>query len=694
MKDHSLRKSAFIAVLALVSVTAAVFQASAPARAATGDNLASFDATVTAGIPPCGGGVGTGLAFDGTNLLLSCWGSNVLQRVVAGGAHGSAGPLTIAGMTDIRAMAFDASRAKIWACEGITQVFLIDPAASTSVSQFPVAGCQDGLAFDGTDDTIWASPDAFDTIYHYKTDGTLIGSFSGLIAKLGGFGNSGIAVGGSSLYLGNDGGSQIYQCDKGLVTCTLMSTFPARIEDLECDDVTFPGKNAVWSQDAYDRILNAWEIPAGTCGLGGEPPKPPGPANNVPTKGVISTSGSGPVIECKWELPDMDSSTAGIQYTKPPGHIHDDDMTTVPDADGNPTNGIQVPCAGPPATPATQPNGVHHEIQVAPNYGNLPEQRQIQNWLAVDAPGTVSDTFWQVFEPCNAAVNPACGAVYPGLAFKLQVHGTMLTTAECQALVGTSTTDGAMTEAAIHDGEVTKAAFDDTNKGMLALCQQGVKGLYRAEWPLSKDQPCGEYRIDATAVSVGGATTTLTNYIDVLCTFMLQVDFAGNPPSCPGGIDWGVIVPGSTSTVGGDLLWTPPCDTHPTVKNVGNDGMGLKLTFSDLVGAQFGKHIYTFDACYGRHPVASLLKCFPSIVNQPGQTSPTSPEIDTQVDFGTLPEQVLCSDELGKLDPSVHPQAGLPADTYSGTATLVGYSVSAECFGQWHKDGTQGTHSP
>jgi hypothetical protein len=410
------------------------------------------------------------------------------------------------------------------------------------------------------------------------------------------------------------------------------------------------------------------------------------PGTSVPTKGVIGTNGTGPVIECKWELPDMDSSTTGIQYTKiipPATHgVHDDDMTIAP--------GPPVPCHGPGDTPATKPtqaNLIHHMIQVAPNFENLPEQRQIQNWVAVDDPGTVSDTFWQVWEPCTAATSAVCGAVYPGLAFKLQVHGTQLSLAECQALAGTSLTDGTMTEAAIHTGQVTKDSFDDLNKGMISLCNQSVKGLYHAEWPLSKDQPCGEYRIDATAVSVGGATTTLSNFIDVLCTFQLKIDFAGNPtgtPPCAGGINFPSLVPGSTSTVGGDLLFAPPCDSHPTVKNVGNDGMGLKLTYTDLVGAQFGKHIYTFDACYGRAPDATL-KCFPSIINQPAQTTPTSPEIDTQVDFGTLPAQVLCANELGKLDPSVHPQPGLPADTYNGTATLVGYAVAGECYGAKHK---------
>ncbi len=376
-------------------------------------------------------------------------------------------------------------------------------------------------------------------------------------------------------------------------------------------------------------------------------------------------------------------------------------MTVAPDA--NPLlAGTQVPCSGPgntPATKPTQPNNVHRMIQVAPNFENLPGERLIQNWMAVDDPGTVSDTFWIVWEPCTTVTNPLCGlapAPAPNLVKKLQVHGTRLGATQpqpCTSLFGTSTTDGSMTEAAIHTGQVTKDSFDDLNKGMIALCNQNVKGLYSAEWPLSKDQPCGEYRIDATAVSIGGATTTLTNYIDVLCTFQLKIDFGGQttalplPGPCPGGITWPALSPGFTSTVGGDLLFAPPCDTKPTVKNVGNSGMGLKLSFSDLVGTTFGKHIYAFDACFGRAPDATL-KCFPSIVNLPGVTTPVLPlttNAPTEVDFGVLPAQVLCANEVGKLDPSVHPQAGLPADTYTGTATLVGYAVLGECYGNKHK---------
>jgi hypothetical protein len=239
------------------------------ARAADGDPLASFDASATAGIPFCQVGVGTGIAFDGTDLLLSCWGSNVLQRVDPV-THLSHGSVTVAGGSDFGALAYDATRDRVWACQSFSTVVRIDLGTLSldpGVS-LPVAGCVDGLAYDATDDTLWTSPDADGTDYHYRTDGTPIASFANA-GRLGACGNSGIAVGGDKLYLANNGCSQIYQVAKDFTSSSLLSTFPRRIEDLECDEMTFAPKAAIWSVDAYDRELNAWEIPAGSCNHGG-----------------------------------------------------------------------------------------------------------------------------------------------------------------------------------------------------------------------------------------------------------------------------------------------------------------------------------------------------------------------------------------------------------------------------------------
>ncbi|HYM14119.1 MAG TPA: hypothetical protein VEZ14_00985 [Dehalococcoidia bacterium] len=270
-----------ILVLTVGGIGMALAGSAGVARGATGDQLRQ----ITGATPPCS--VGTGLAFDGTHLILSCWGSNKLWRVSP--ADGSLmDTLTIAGASDLRAMAWDSSQNKLWACNGGSAVVLIDTTAQTSAPAFTSSGCVDGLAFDGSDGTIWASGDSASSVQHFKTDGTALGSFS-VSGKLGNCGNSGIAVGGDKLYLANDGCSEIYQCTKDLVTCTLMSSFPKRIEDLECDNVTFAPKGAIWSIDAYDRILNAWEIPAGTCSFGGGNGGPPPPSGSpAPPKPVAT----------------------------------------------------------------------------------------------------------------------------------------------------------------------------------------------------------------------------------------------------------------------------------------------------------------------------------------------------------------------------------------------------------------------
>jgi len=270
-----MRKPTIALVVMAVAVAGLGLWFAGTARGATGDNLDSFDAAVTAGIPACGSGVGTGNAFDGTQIYLSCWSSNVLERVNPV-TQLSNGPITISGLTDIRAMAWDSSRDMIWACSGTSEVVLIDPVALTATPQFSSGGCIDGLAYDGADDTIWASHDAVYTLNHYDNTGTLIDTFD-LTGKIGAYGNSGIAVGGTNLYLANNGGSQIYECSKDLVTCTLIATFTERLEDLECDNVTFAPLGAIWSQDAYDRIQNAWEIPAGLCAFGGASQPTPTP---------------------------------------------------------------------------------------------------------------------------------------------------------------------------------------------------------------------------------------------------------------------------------------------------------------------------------------------------------------------------------------------------------------------------------
>lgn len=239
--------------------------------ASDGDNLRQINGSYSSSCS-----VNTGLAFDGANLLVSCWDHNVID--VLSPVDGSlVDTITVPGYSGLHANAWDGTRSKLWQCAEHNKVILVDTSDGSSVLYaHDGISCTDGLAYDGSDDTLWISPDVSDIIYHYQINNdntlTLITSYP-LSGLLGGFGNSGIAVGGDKLYLANNGGSQIYEAEKSLSNTSLFASFPERLEDMECDDITFAnlGVGAIWSQDAYDRIINAYEIPQGKCGFGGLP---------------------------------------------------------------------------------------------------------------------------------------------------------------------------------------------------------------------------------------------------------------------------------------------------------------------------------------------------------------------------------------------------------------------------------------
>jgi hypothetical protein len=259
--------------------------------------------TITGGGAACG--INTGIAFDGTNLIISCWFRSSLDYVdVTTGALVKTVNLTCSGCTfgSLGAMAWDQSRGKIWICSE-PNVDLIDPVTGIATQQFSTPGCIDGLAFDGSDGTLYTSPDANANVSHWSNTGTLLGT-TNVGANLGGPGNSGIAVGGAKLYLANNGGQQIYEVAKDFSTYALFASFPQRLEDLECDDVTFAsqGTGAIWVIDAFDRTLNAYAIPQGACNFGGGGGGSHGPLTTYPGQAF-----PGHVVLCK-------------NVSSPPGH--------------------------------------------------------------------------------------------------------------------------------------------------------------------------------------------------------------------------------------------------------------------------------------------------------------------------------------------------------------------------------------
>lgn len=406
----------------------------------------------------------------------------------------------------------------------------------------------------------------------------------------------------------------------------------------------------------------------------------------VNTNAVISGVGVAPVIECKWELPDMQSGfTDGtfpdgrIQYqlnaTPTGAHVHDDDMSpsagpslspacTLPAGVGAPSMpGHMIP-AGTPGAGTPSASAVHKMIQVVPNPQNTPEPRRIQLWMAVDNPNGISaiaDVFWKIYHPNGT--------------LKVQVHGTPVPVLGCDpdstGSLGDAAAVGKMFEAAVDTGQLSAAAVNDPARGMVVKCLESEKRIYYNYFDLHKEQACGEYRIDATAVGATGATDTLTNYIDVECVFYLKIDFNT--------VNWAGIAPGYADVVSGDLVWDVPPDNAPTVRNVGNTGMGLAVLFTPMVGQQnFDKEITTFDACFGKD--ALHLQC---IGRDPDPPAPPQPwnyiPAGAVTPFDNDPNRVLCSDQDGKLDLSIHPPYGLPADTYLGTLTVIGRLVPDVC---------------
>jgi uncharacterized repeat protein (TIGR01451 family) len=231
-------------------------------RAATGDTLGQ----ITAG-GSCSP-YNVGLTFDGTDLFVSCYGNNLIDIISP--ADGSlVGQITVSGESILGALSYDPSRSRLWVCNGAERVLLVNPADGSVEASFASNGCIDGLAYDGLDDTLWAGPDQDCDVTHYDTDGTVIAVFDAC-PLLGGRGKSGIAVAGGKLYVANASFGEVYQVEKDFSASSLLfGSGGVWLEDLECDDVTFAPKSALWIQDAFDRVLTAVEIPTGACPFGG-----------------------------------------------------------------------------------------------------------------------------------------------------------------------------------------------------------------------------------------------------------------------------------------------------------------------------------------------------------------------------------------------------------------------------------------
>ena len=258
-----------------------------PASAAPGDLVG----TVTFS-QDCGSGIGTGIAYDGAgHLWVSCYSSNpdLLRTSATTGVVDQT--YNIAG--GLGGLAYDATRNALWAGWGdgtccAVRLITLDPTKTVigSAVRFDavaaqVCGLNDGLGYDATDDTLYISDDCSVTIWHYSaTDPGPVGTPLGSIPWSGsGCFNSGVAIGGDLLFQGSDGCSHVWVVDKTTLApafdfSTVVPGDPNfRDEGLTCDTETFAPTQVMWSKEAYSpNRAAAFEIPADTCGIGGQPP--------------------------------------------------------------------------------------------------------------------------------------------------------------------------------------------------------------------------------------------------------------------------------------------------------------------------------------------------------------------------------------------------------------------------------------
>jgi hypothetical protein len=288
---------------------------------------------------PIASTIGNSVAFDGQILYYTNLGDLNLQRVTPTGTP--LPPTPILGLVGdgVEVLSYDATRDMFWAVDEPVgrSIYLIDK-LGVAVFQFEIldlpgecdnaspvppgepASCEhnvDGLAYDAMDDSIWFSPDASQRIYHFDTDGTLLGFYD--VNEIGQAMqpecenySSGVAVGSHGTgtasttaimydmagpcknwfqYLASDTNTPVKQAVYG--------TYPGdRAEDNECDSVTF-SVNAMWVRDESDGHLYAFAVP--NCILGGGVAM--GTGDGIGQPGRMTGGGGLPILDPVTKVP-------------------------------------------------------------------------------------------------------------------------------------------------------------------------------------------------------------------------------------------------------------------------------------------------------------------------------------------------------------------------------------------------------
>ena len=109
----------------------------------------------------------------------------------------------------------------------------------------------------------------------------------------------------------------------------------------------------------------------------------------------------------------------------------------------------------------------------------------------------------------------------------------------------------------------------------VSMTYNSSSGKYEATLHLNCTTPDGSYTVEVTATD-GELTGKNTGTFTVGITCALEIDFSS--------VDFGAINPGGSSTVAGDDdMGTPDA---PTIKNIGNGNMDVKMNITDTSGPE------------------------------------------------------------------------------------------------------------
>ena len=331
-------------------------------------------------------------------------------------------------------------------------------------------------------------------------------------------------------------------------------------------------------------LLLALSLVAGPA-MAAEPPPV-----DVDTAAEVAGGSIAPVIKAKFELPDDDPVTAGLQKILPPG--------TWDPATGTQTLGT---CPLVVWAVVTDEEGVADILAV-------------QNEVT-DSEGTLK---WQ--EVMIEVTDPV----------------------EIEAAKA----------AAVASGQISQALADDIDVEI----SKGEAKIYKYEDQIDTHQPAGFYTVEVYATDKGGQTSIkIQNTFEVYSTLAFAIDFDI--------VDWGPIKPLTMDTVSGNEVMEPMLNppgqnpNPPTIKNLGNDPLSLKLHFDPMVGDIQGKEITVFDACFMGVMIDPIPAC-------------TWVDWVNDVDPAVSPVKLERCHET-QIDFSVHPPSTVTTDTYKGKLQIT-----------------------